>query len=57
MPYEILFNFAYSYPYAYKKQVFQLFENLKINVTQHIFFLLNIKYLAGSEKILMGGTC
>ena len=37
-----------------KKRVFQLFENLKINVTQYILFLifqvLNIKYLAGIKE-------
>ena len=33
-----------------KRQVFQLFQNLKINVTQHFLFLLfqvlNMKHLA-----------
>ena len=37
-----------------KKRVFQLFENLKINITQYILFLifqvLNIKYLAGIKE-------
>ena len=48
-----------------KKRVFQLFENLKINITQYILFLifqvLNIKYLAGIKEeengnFLIGGT-
>ena len=46
-----------------EKQVFQLFENLKINVRYHMLFLIfqvsNIKYLARieeGENILMGCT-
>ena len=55
---------CYFYNSMYvEKQVFQLFENLKINVRYHMLFLIfqvsNIKYLAKieeGENILMGCT-